>query len=96
VQISLEDSGQGLRPLFCRTSSNASASRIRPPRASFGLGLGLSIARHLVELHGGTISAASEGDGKGAKFVVRLPVGPRFAAVARTADRRTDGVRLTE
>jgi CheY-like chemotaxis protein len=37
------------------------------------LGLGLSIARQLVELHGGTISASSEGEGQGAKFIVRLP-----------------------
>jgi signal transduction histidine kinase len=39
-----------------------------------GLGLGLSIARHLVELHGGTITAASDGPGRGATFTVTLPV----------------------
>jgi PAS domain S-box-containing protein len=39
-----------------------------------GLGLGLSIVRHLVELHGGSVSAHSEGEGKGATFVVRLPL----------------------
>ena len=42
-------------------------------RESPGLGLGLSIARHLVELHGGTIRAFSDGEGRGAKFVVELP-----------------------
>jgi PAS domain S-box-containing protein len=43
-------------------------------RGTGGLGLGLALARHFVELHGGTIHAASEGEGKGATFVVTLPL----------------------
>jgi PAS domain S-box-containing protein len=43
-------------------------------RGTGGLGLGLALARHFVELHGGTIQAASEGEGKGATFVVTLPL----------------------
>jgi signal transduction histidine kinase len=39
-----------------------------------GLGLGLAIARHIVEMHGGTIDAASGGEGKGATFTVSLPL----------------------
>jgi signal transduction histidine kinase len=62
-------------------------------RAHGGVGLGLSIARHLVELHGGSITAASDGPGKGSVFTVRLPVQPSatrppsgpLAGVAQTA-----------
>ena len=41
--------------------------------AQGGLGLGLMIARHIVELHGGTIKAESRGKGEGARFIVQLP-----------------------
>jgi signal transduction histidine kinase len=54
-------------------------------RAHGGLGLGLSIAQQLVELHGGSIEAASEGLGMGASFVVRLPL--QSARVATSPGR---------
>jgi PAS domain S-box-containing protein len=74
IEIVVEDSGPGilrefLPHIFERFRQQDSSST----RESPGLGLGLSIARHLVELHGGTIRAFSDGVGTGARFVVELP-----------------------
>ena len=49
-------------------------------RSQGGLGIGLTIVKHLVELHGGSIEAHSEGLGRGSEFVVRLPITPRVAS----------------
>jgi hypothetical protein len=51
-----------------------------------GLGLGLSIVRHLVEAHGGTVEAESPGDGRGATFRVRLPLAPADSHVPPVMD----------
>jgi len=74
VQISVADNGRGISPQFLPyvfdrfRQQDASTTR-----EAFGLGLGLSIAKHLVELHGGSIEAFSDGAGHGATFVVTLP-----------------------
>jgi CheY-like chemotaxis protein len=75
VEIVVNDTGQGIAPdvlpyVFDRFKQGDSTST----RAHGGLGLGLALVRHLVELHGGTVTAASAGVGQGATFVVRLPV----------------------
>lgn len=75
IQMTISDNGQGIRSeylpfIFDRFSQQDGATT----RSHEGLGLGLSIARHIVELHGGTIRADSDGEGRGATFHVRLPV----------------------
>lgn len=54
-------------------------------RAHAGLGLGLAIVRHLVEVHGGTVTASSPGMGRGAAFIVRLPLMPEPIGVPEPA-----------
>ncbi|MED5620748.1 ATP-binding response regulator [Ideonella sp. BN130291] len=63
------------------------------PRAQGGLGLGLSIVKALTEMHGGAVSARSEGPGQGADFSLRLPLAlaPADAAAARAPQRREPG-----
>ena len=85
-QIEVADRGAGIRPdqlssIFDRFQQGSSAST----RVHGGLGLGLSIARHLVELHGGTIRAASPGEGLGATFTVTLPLRLHLPAAAGVA-----------
>jgi PAS domain S-box-containing protein len=74
VQITISDTGQGIAPKFLdhlfEQFTQADSSSTRQHR---GLGLGLAIVRNLVELHGGTVQAFSEGEGKGATFTVELP-----------------------
>jgi signal transduction histidine kinase len=81
VVLSVKDTGAGIDPafvphLFERFRQADSSST----RAHGGLGLGLALVRHLVEAHGGSVRAESEGRGRGSTFVVRLP-----AAVQRRA-----------
>jgi PAS domain S-box-containing protein len=74
VRIIVSDTGSGISPgllpyVFDRFRQGDST----PTRTFGGLGLGLSIARVIVEMHGGTLTAASDGEGRGATFTVTLP-----------------------
>jgi signal transduction histidine kinase/ABC-type molybdate transport system substrate-binding protein len=87
IEIVVADNGRGIAPeflphVFERFRQEDSGTK----RTIGGLGLGLAIVRHLVEMHGGTITAQSNGQGHGATFTVRLPSQVRDTlAVARQA-----------
>ncbi len=75
LEICVEDNGMGIPADFLpHVFDRFRQADSSITRTQGGLGLGLAIVRHLVEVHGGTVSAHSEGEGKGSRFVVRLPV----------------------
>jgi signal transduction histidine kinase len=78
LMLRVRDSGPGIPASFLphvfERFRQADSSAARPYG---GLGLGLAIVRHLVELHGGTLAAQSQGEGQGAAFTVTLPAGER-------------------
>jgi signal transduction histidine kinase/CheY-like chemotaxis protein len=75
VEIVVSDTGQGISkeqlPHLFERFHQADSTSTRPHT---GLGLGLALVRHLVELHGGKVTAQSPGEGQGATFIVELPV----------------------
>jgi signal transduction histidine kinase len=75
IRATVTDSGAGISPeflpyVFDRFRQEDGAAT----REHAGLGIGLSIVRHVVELHGGLVTAHSEGEGRGASFTVEFPV----------------------
>ncbi len=101
--VSVSDTGKGIDAAFLgRVFDRFSQSDRSSTRLHGGLGLGLAIARNLVELHGGTLSAASAGEGKGATFTIELPTleadhagaAPARAAVDAGSATRLDGLRV--
>ncbi|MEA5503858.1 PAS domain S-box protein [Halotia wernerae UHCC 0503] len=75
VQIRVSDTGEGIAPEFLpHVFERFRQADSSTTRSHGGLGLGLAIVRHLVELHGGTVSAESPGIGQGATFIVNLPM----------------------
>lgn len=75
VEINVSDTGQGIRPEFLPfVFERFLQGDNTTTRRHGGVGLGLAITRHLTELHGGTISAHSAGEGRGATFTLKLPL----------------------
>ena len=94
AEIVVRDTGAGIRPDFLP----AVFEKFRQSDSSFtrahgGLGLGLAISRHLVELHGGRITAHSAGEGLGSTFRIELPILP---IIQTRTDRTPDVARLPE
>jgi CheY-like chemotaxis protein/nitrogen-specific signal transduction histidine kinase len=84
VELLVNDTGAGIDPAFVPFVFDRFRQEDgRSTRVHGGLGLGLAITRHLVELHGGTIAAQSDGPGQGTRFTVTLPV----TAVRRPSER---------
>ena len=103
VRIRVTDTGKGISPDFlAHVFDRFRQADSSTTRSHGGLGIGLAIVRHLVEMHGGTVSAASAGPGRGATFVVTLPAlesaaeGRPAAAGPRRAEAAPDlsGVRV--
>ncbi len=79
LEIVVSDTGQGIAPEFLpHVFDRFRQADQKTSRQHGGMGLGLAIVRHLVELHGGTVFADSEGEGKGATFTVMLPITPLY------------------
>jgi CheY-like chemotaxis protein len=87
VCIEVADTGAGIDPALLPHIFDRFRQGHTGVQATKGLGLGLSIVRHLVELHGGSIAASSAGPGHGATFMVTLPLVP--AAVRAAPDPAT-------
>jgi signal transduction histidine kinase len=102
AKVTVQDTGQGIDPEFLpRVFDRFRQADSSTTRSFGGLGLGLAIVRHLVELHGGTVSAESEGVGKGASFTARFPLlTDRVTPISLSAEfhvaelRSLDGLRV--
>jgi CheY-like chemotaxis protein len=99
LRLTVTDNGKGIEPEFLpHVFERFRQADSTSTRAHGGLGLGLAIVRHLVELHGGTVQAESAGAGGGSSFIVRLPLAPLEQAPAdgddAADDVRLDGVRV--
>lgn len=89
VEIRVSDTGAGIAPEFLpHLFERFTQADAYPSREHTGLGLGLALVKQLVELHGGSVRTASDGVGKGATFVVELPIAPCSTAIRHMSRNR--------
>ncbi|MEH1808550.1 PAS domain-containing hybrid sensor histidine kinase/response regulator [Nostoc sp.] len=96
VQITVSDTGKGISadflPYIFERFRQADSTTTRVDN---GLGLGLTIVHHLVEMHSGTVSAFSEGEGRGAKFTVSLPLlEPQPEQLIKESKKKVDNLSI--
>ncbi|MBU7584715.1 MAG: MASE1 domain-containing protein [Nostoc sp. TH1S01] len=95
AQLQIQDNGKGISPEFLPYVFDYFRQADGTITRQFGgLGLGLAIVRHLTELHGGTVHAASAGEGMGAKFTVRLPLMLDFLPQNKPTSRVDEALNL--
>jgi two-component system, chemotaxis family, CheB/CheR fusion protein len=83
--ISVKDTGIGIPPeMLSKVFDMFAQVKNTSEQARSGLGIGLSVVKKLIEMHGGTVQAFSEGEGEGSEFVVRLPLAEEQAAGRKT------------
>ncbi|MGH7278443.1 MAG: ATP-binding response regulator [Candidatus Rokuibacteriota bacterium] len=86
ARLVVQDTGTGISPEFLsRIFERFHQAESTTRRSYSGLGLGLAIVKHLADLHGGTVSAESEGEARGSTFTVTLPLGESSRQVADVA-----------
>ncbi len=94
VVFRVRDDGVGIRPeMLSKVFDLFSQSEQTLDRSEGGLGIGLTLARRLTEMHGGTVAAFSDGPGKGSEFIVRIPILKEHSPIAASATEKatTDG-----
>ncbi|MEQ8972019.1 MAG: response regulator [Coleofasciculus sp. C1-SOL-03] len=97
AQIQVSDTGQGISPdFFPYIFDYFRQENSTTTRSVGGLGLGLAIVRHLIELHGGRIEAESEGIGEGATFTVTLPLMSESQTQTKKSDSDGEGLDFTD
>ncbi len=98
LRVAVTDSGQGIKPEFLpHVFDRFRQEGMRTDRSKSGLGLGLAIARQIVELHGGKIEAQSDGEGRGATFSFLLPRVTNLSSgetLAALGEKSLEGVRV--
>lgn len=92
ARLTISDNGEGIEQEFLpHVFDRFRQADGTITRAHGGLGLGLAIVQHLVEMHGGFVTASSKGKGQGATFTVCLPLATTLAATSRSEDSRRPG-----